>query len=304
MAVFIRQDAKAGDSALRTLATGEDVYAVADAATVVKIKDGDLVGMSGIYSSESSSRFLATSRSRRSQTARTSSPRQLVFKFATGDHTGYEQAALKSFFTYDRRIAFYDRRAKISEITFFVVSIDDDFFSGVDTIAITAQAEYDDLMNKKEAELFKAENQSSFPAISVAYTNESSIDASIRLHIETADGSVAPIARSSITMKSDSAVSYASGQITAATGDYTGTSFTESAFVLDSTDEIVSGHGFIDPMNRNRFFTIPPSTSTTITVTASAMPISGGKIRLTAFQTAPRGMYAPSFTVASSGDDE
>ena len=223
--------------------------------------------------------------------------------FVSGDTTGFEQSAIKAFFTYDRKITYTDPERKISSMNLWVVSIDDSFFGdGNDAISITCTAEYDDINASREVVPYTYEG-TTWPTISVPLTNPLSVDASIRMKVGTTDGSTVKFRNAKITLSSTGDDATATGSITYICGiDGKDNSYTGAAIMVDSIDEIVSGKAIIDASSPQKFFMIPPYETATITATMSGtFPIDGtASIIISAYYTAPQGMYADDFSIKTA----
>lgn len=298
MAVFIRQEALVGDSAYRVMLSGSDASSTAYTGSVIRLYNSDMVNISGVYTSGHTSKFTPTSRGRRIQASKTSTARTIVLNFVSGDSSGFEQSAIKAFFTYDRKITYMDAERSIPSMTIYVVSIDDSFYAdGNDSISITCTAEYDDFSSSREVVLYTYEG-TTWPTISYDFTNGLSIPASIRLTIGTTDNSTASFKASKITMNASSSNNEASGSITYTLGNTSGT-YVGTTVVMDSLDEVVNGKAYIDPSSTQKFFSVPYGVKTTIAVPApSIFPLDKTtSIKLSAFYTAPQGMYANDFSV-------
>lgn len=298
MAVFLRQEALFGDNAYRTMLCGSDSTSTSYTGSVIRINKSDIVKISGVYTAGHDSKFVPTSRGRRVQATKTSTARNIVLNFLCGDPTGFEQSAIKAFFTYDRKITYMDSERSIPSMTLYVVSIDDGFYAdGDDSISITCTAEYDDFSSSREVTLYAYEG-TTWPNISYDFTNPLAIPASVRLTIGTTDNSTASFNSSKITMNSSSDESEASGTITYTLGNTDG-AYVGNIVVMDSIDEVVKGKGYIDPSSTQKFFSVPYGVETTITVPApSVFPLGQTtRIILSAFYTAPQGMYANDFSV-------
>lgn len=300
MAVFIRKDALVGDSAYRIMLSGSDASSTIYTGNVIRLNNSDMIKVSGVYTSGYSSKFTPTSRGRRIQASRTSNTRTIVLNFVSGDTTGFEQSVIKAFFTYDRKITYTDPERNISSMNLWVVSIDDSFFGdGNDSISITCTAEYDDMNSSREVVLYTHEG-TAWPTIKVSMTNNLSVDASIRLKVGTTDGSTAKFRNSKITLNSKGNDAISTGSITYICGiNGLDNSYVGSSITLDSVDEIIDGRAIIDPSSSQKFFIIPPSGKTTITATMKgAFPISvNAHIAVSAYYTAPQGMYANDFSI-------
>lgn len=298
MAVFLRQNALVGDSAYRTLLCGSDSTSTSYTGGVIRLNKSDTIKVSGVYTAGHDSKFVPTSRGRRVQANKTSTARNIVINFLCGDPTGFEQSAIKAFFTYDRKITYMDAERSIPPMALYVVSIDDSFYGdGNDSISITCTAEYDDFAYSREVALYAYEG-TTWPTISYDFTNMLAIPASVRLTIGTTDGSTASFKASKITMNASSSNNEASGSITYTLGNTSGT-YVGTTVVMDSLDEVVKGKAYIDPSSTQKFFSVPYGVKTTITVPApSIFPLGKKtKIELSAFYTAPQGMYANDFSV-------
>ena len=299
MAVFLRQNALVGDSAYRTMLCGSDSTSTSYTGSIIRINKSDIIKVSGVYTAGHDSKFVPTSRGRRVQANKTSTARNIVLNFLCGDPTGFEQSAIKAFFTYDRKITYMDAERSIPSMTLYVVSIDDSFYAdGNDSISITCTAEYDDFSSSRDITLYAYED-TTWKAISYEFTNQLSIPASIRLTIGTTDNSTARFNASKITMNALSNYDEASGSITYTLGNTSGT-YIGSTVVMDSLDEVVKGKAYIDPSSTQKFFSVPYGVKTTITVQApSIFPLGKKtKIELSAFYTAPQGMYANDFSLS------
>ena len=298
MAVFLRQNALVGDSAYRTMLCGSDSTSTSYTGNVIRINKSDIIKVSGVYTSGHDSKFVPASRGRRVQATKNSTARNIVLNFLCGDPTGFEQSAIKAFFTYDRKITYTDAERSIPPMALYVVSIDDSFYAdGNDSIAITCTAEYDDFSSSQDVTLYSYEG-TTWPTISYDFTNALAIPASVRMTIGTTDGSTASFKASKITMNASSNNNEASGSITYTLGNTSGT-YVGTTVVMDSLDEVVKGKAYIDPSSTQKFFSVPYGVKTTITVPApSIFPLGKKtKIELSAFYTAPQGMYANDFSV-------
>ena len=302
MASFIRQEALVGDSPYRTLLCGSDSQSKTP-GDIIRLYDSDLIKVAGVYTSGHDAKFTPTSRGRRIQALKISSQRTLVFNFVCGDTTGFEQSAIKAFFTYDRKIVYSDNERKIANTALWVQSIDDSYYyDGSDGIAITCSAEYDDINSSREVNIYSYEG-TTWPTISQEITNPLSVDGSVRLSIGTTDGSTAKFHNTSITLASTSDDGNANGSIKYIIGiNGVDSSYTGAAVVMDSEDELISGKAIIDPSSSQKFFIIPPFATATITATMSGtFPLEQATaISLSMFFTAPQGMYSNDFSISDN----
>ena len=303
MAVFTRQEALVGDSAYRVMLSGSDADSTAYTGSIIRLMNSDMVKISGVYTSGHTSKFTPTSRGRRIQASKTSTTRTIVLNFVSGDSSGFEQSAIKAFFTYDRKITYTDPERKISSMSLWVISIDDQFFGdGNDSISITCTAEYDDINASREVVLYTYEG-TTWPTINVSLTNPLSVDASIRLKVGTTDGSTIKFRNSKITLSSTGDDATSTGSITYICGiDGIDNSYTGAAITVDSVDEIVAGKAIIDVSSTQKFFIIPPYETATITaIMTDPFPIDGtASITVSAYYTAPQGMYANGFSIKTA----
>jgi hypothetical protein len=294
MAAFIRQQASVGDSSIRALVMGGDVdnAAFADVSKTT-LTMSDLIKVDGIYSSEYTEKFPTISRGRRTLASRSSNPRTLTFTFACGDPSGAEQSRIKAFFAYNRMITYVDTERSIPAMGIWVISVDDSFFDGADGIVITAQAQDDELSTRLTTSLYNSGSITSWPTISVNFTNNASTDASIQLTLATAASTAQHWNDATITLKSTSTDATAAGKVVIRTIATTGIMAT-----YDSADEVIMGPIQTDAASDQKFFLIPHGVTTTITATATGIPMSVAfTVGISAFYTAPFGMYSDDFSI-------
>lgn len=280
MALFTRKDGRAGDAAITTLATPPDTAAAAG----YTLASSDLTSMSGLFSTTYDQKLTTLHAGRSRQGSKLLKSKQVVFTFSCGDSSGLEQQIIKQFFTYDRPIAYVDLQRGVTETELYVTAIDDAFFSGADSIQITATMIDSDIMSSVSKTLVE-ENlaaNTAFTSTAIQYKNENSVEATIL--VELGAGKVADWTGTTFTIKSESSNVQSSGLIAASVGKVK-----SSGIRFDSLDEFVYGSGTIANPSNAQFFSVQPGATATITV--SATPTVAAKLKVTAATIAPKGQY-------------
>lgn len=280
MALFTRKDGRAGDAAITTLATPPD----AAGAGGYTLQSSDLTSLSGLFSTTYDQKLTMIHAGRSRQGSKLLKSKQVVFTFSCGDSSGLEQQIIKAFFTYDRPIAYVDSQRGITTTELYVTSIDDAFFSGADSIQVTATMIDSDLMSSVSKTLVEEDLAAStaFTSTAVEYKNENSVEATILM--ELGAGKVADWTGTTFSIKSESSDLQSAGLIAASVGK-----IKSSGIRFDSLDEFVYGAGTITNTSSAQFFSIQPGATATITVTAT--PTVAAKLKVNAATIAPRGQY-------------
>lgn len=280
MALFTRKDGRAGDAAITTLATPPD----AAGAGGYTLQSSDLTSLSGLFSTTYDQKLTMIHAGRSRQGSKLLKSKQVVFTFSCGDSSGVEQQIIKAFFTYDRPIAYVDMQRGVAETELYVTSIDDAFFSGADSIQVTATMIDSDIMSSVSKTLIEEDLAAStaFTSIAVQYTNDNAVEATVL--IELGAGKVADWTGTTFSVKSESSDVQSAGLVAASVGK-----IKSSGIRFDSLDEFVYGSGTITNTSNAQFFSVQPGATATITVTAT--PTVAAKLKVTAATIAPRGQY-------------
>ena len=280
MALFTRKDGRAGDATITTLATPPDT-AVADGYT---LQSSDLTSVSGLFSTTYDQKLTTIHAGRSRQGSKLLKSKQVVFTFSCGDSSGLEQQIIKQFFTYDRPIAYVDGQRGVATTELYVTSIDDAFFSGADSIQVTATMIDSDLMSSVSKTLIEHDLAASMPFTSTAvqYKNENAVEATVL--VELGAGKVADWTGTTFSIKSTSANVQSAGMIAATVGK-----IKASGVRFDSLDEFVYGSGTITNPSNAQFFSVQPGATATITV--SVTPTVAAKLKVVARTIAPLGQY-------------
>ena len=280
MAIFTRKDGRAGDAAITTLATPPDTAGAGGYA----LASSDLTSISGLFSTTYDQKLTTIHAGRSRQGSKLLKSKQVVFTLSCGDPTGLEQQIIKQFFTYDRPIAYVDRQRGITSTELYVTAIDDGYFSGADSIQITATMIDSDLMSSVSKTLVEEDlaASTSFTSAAVQYKNENAVEATVV--VELGAGKVADWTGTTFTIKSESSSVQSAGLIAASVGKVKA-----SGIRFDSLDEFVYGSGTITNPSNAQFFSVQPGATATITV--SVTPTVAAKLKVTAATIAPKGQY-------------
>lgn len=280
MALFTRKDGRAGDAVITTLATPPD----AAGAGGYTLQSSDLTTISGLFSTTYDQKLTTIHAGRSRQGSKLLKSKQVVFTFSCGDSSGLEQQIIKQFFTYDRPIAYVDSQRGVTTTELYVTSIDDSFFSGADSIQVTATMIDSDIMSSVSKTLVEEDlaANTAFTSTAVQYTNSNAVEATVL--IELGAGKVADWTGTTFSIKSDSSSIQSTGLITATVGKVK-----SSGIRFDSLDEFVYGSGMIGNPSNAQFFSVQPGAAATITV--SATPTVAAKLKVTAATIAPKGQY-------------
>lgn len=280
MALFTRKDGRAGDAAITTLATPPD----AAGANGYTLQSSDLTTISGLFSTTYDQKLTTIHAGRSRQGSKLLKSKQVVFTFSCGDSSGLEQQIIKQFFTYDRPIAYVDLQRGVTETDLYVTAIDDAFFSGADSIQITATMIDSDIMNSVSKTIIDEDlaADTAFTSTAVEYKNANAVEATIL--VELGAGKVADWTGTTFSIKSESDNVQSSGLIAASVGKVK-----SSGIRFDSLDEFVYGSGTIANPSNAQFFSVQPGATAAITV--SATPTVAAKLKVTAATIAPKGQY-------------
>lgn len=280
MALFTRKDGRAGDAAITTLATPPDT--VADGGYT--LASSDLTTISGLFSTTYDQKLTTIHAGRSRQGSKLLKSKQVVFTFSCGDSSGLEQQIIKQFFTYDRPIAYVDSQRGVETTELYVTSIDDSFFSGADSIQVTATMIDSDVMSSVSKTLVEESiaANTAFTSTAVQYKNDNAVEATIL--VELGAGKVADWNGTTFSIKSESNNVQSSGLIAASVGKVK-----SSGIRFDSLDEFVYGSGTITNPSNAQFFSVQPGATATITVTAT--PTVAAKLKVAAATIAPKGQY-------------
>lgn len=285
MALFTRKDGRAGDAPITTLATSPDT--VQDTTTGYKLTESDLTSLSGMLSTSYDQAFVALHASRQRQSSKRLQGKQVVFTFSCGDPTGVEQQIIKSFFTYDRPIQYVDSQRDIQDCELYVTAIDDSFYSGADSVQVTATMVDSDVMDKSSVEIKKGTVAAAGSGtLSASYTNDAPTAATIMVEL----GANTPMSWSgvSFTITATTADSkLGTGKIVAVVGNVT-----SSGIRFDSLDEFTYGYGTISNVGDAKYFSIPAGLTADVSVTVNNTAAHDISVKLIAVAQAPKGQYA------------
>lgn len=192
--------------------------------------------------------------------------------FLCTDETGLDQYTIGRFFSIDE--GFYRLDAPefgVNGIEFTVVALDVNVFGSSNSISITCQSRYGDLINTNSTLLYTATlaSAATFPVWNGSFNNTTGQTVNIKLSI------TAPRV---VTWKAGTVIKLSkatTATVTSTVGDYNAAGVLSQwnglSYSLDSYDEVVSGLGVISAVSN--FFQLLPGENSTLSVASFVNPI-------------------------------
>jgi hypothetical protein len=192
--------------------------------------------------------------------------------FLCTDETGLDQYAIGRFFSTDE--GFFKLEAPefgVEGIEFTVIAVDSNVFGNSNSISITCQSRYGDLINVNSTLLYTATLASgaTFPVWNGSFNNTTGKTVNIKVTVTAPRvvvwkaGTVIKLSKSTVATVTSTVGEYSAAGVLS---QWSGLSYS-----LDSFDEVVSGQGVISAVSN--FFQLQPGENSTLSVASFVNPI-------------------------------